>query len=220
MEQEIIIKEKPIKKAAVIVAHPDDETLWSGGTILLYPKIEWTIITLCRASDPDRAPKFFQALNHLNATGAMGDLDDGPQQKALSPAQVQQTILSLLPSSEYDLILSHSPYGEYTRHLRHEEAGRAAIHLFESSRLLSFQLWLFAYEDGHRRYLPRPIQTAHRVTALTTKIWKEKYRIITDVYGFFSDSFEAKSTPKEEAFWCFSSLQDLQKWISEGGPSP
>ena len=26
---------------AVIVAHPDDETLWAGGIILMYPEANW-----------------------------------------------------------------------------------------------------------------------------------------------------------------------------------
>ena len=34
-------------------------------------------------------------------------------------------------------------------------------------------------------------------------IWREKYDIITKTYGFAPDSFEAKATPHEEAFWCF-----------------
>ena len=38
----------PYRKAAVIVAHPDDETLWAGGTILMHPETKWTIIALCR----------------------------------------------------------------------------------------------------------------------------------------------------------------------------
>ena len=46
-------------QAAVIVAHPDDEMLWCGGYILTHPEFHWRIITLCRASDPDRAPKSF-----------------------------------------------------------------------------------------------------------------------------------------------------------------
>ena len=45
------------KKALIIVAHPDDETIWMGGTILKYTELEWTIYSLCRASDKDREPK-------------------------------------------------------------------------------------------------------------------------------------------------------------------
>ena len=52
-------------KCVVIVAHPDDETLWAGGTILMNPENQWTIITLCRRDDPDRNPKFYAALKIL-----------------------------------------------------------------------------------------------------------------------------------------------------------
>jgi hypothetical protein len=36
---------------------------------------------------------------------------------------------------------------------------------------------------------------------LPDDIWQTKYRIITDVYGIGPDSFQARTTPQEEAFW-------------------
>ena len=57
--------------AAVIVAHPDDETLWAGGFILSNPHTNWFIATLCRKSDPDRSKKFSLALQSYGAMGAM-----------------------------------------------------------------------------------------------------------------------------------------------------
>jgi len=68
------------KKIAVIVAHPDDETLWTGGTILGNRSWNCFVIALCRGSDRDRAPKFLNALNDLYANGRIGDMDDGPEQ--------------------------------------------------------------------------------------------------------------------------------------------
>jgi len=190
------------RECAVIVAHPDDETLWAGGTILLHPESRWTIVTLCRKSDPDRAPRFFQALEKLNATGAMGDLDDGPEQFALAAQQVRDMILDLLPSKSYDLVITHGPGGEYTRHIRHEEAGKAVYELWEGKRLFAKEIWRFAYEDGVGKYLPRPIQDADLRLKLPLEIWRKKYNIITQVYGFGPDSFEAKTAPREESFWC------------------
>ena len=72
-------------RAAVVVAHPDDEILWCGGWILAHPEWRWRIVTLCRADDPDRAPKFRKVLEHLGAEGAMADLNDGPDQIPLNP---------------------------------------------------------------------------------------------------------------------------------------
>lgn len=60
----------------VVVAHPDDETIWMGGTILANPRVRWTIFSLCRADDKDRAPKFRQVCKFLGARAMISDLDD------------------------------------------------------------------------------------------------------------------------------------------------
>ena len=200
----VLIKEN--SECAVIVAHPDDETLWTGGLMLMHPEAKWTVVTVCRKSDPDRAPRFFKALKKLNATGFMADLDDGPEQTPLNNSEVQQTIIELLPSNRFDFIITHSTSGEYTRHLRHEETAKAVLALWNSDRLFAGKLLAFAYEDGNREYLPRAIKKADILVGLNDEIWREKYDIITRIYGFSKDSFEAKTTPKEEAFWCFKAL--------------
>jgi LmbE family N-acetylglucosaminyl deacetylase len=192
------------KTVAVIVAHPDDETLWAGGVILKHSDWNPFVICLSRKSDPDRAPKFFKALQMLNADGKIGDLDDSPEQIPLNENELDETILELLPSLSFDLIISHSPAGEYTRHIRHEETGRAVIRLWENGRLHTNELWIFAYEDGNKEYYPQPVKSAHINFPLSPKIWKTKYSIITEIYGFGQNGFEAMTTPRSESFWQFS----------------
>lgn len=201
--------------AAVIVAHPDDELLWAGGTILMRRTWNWTVITLCRASDPDRSPKFAKAMDRLRAVGRMADLDDGPEQTPLAPKLVQETILSLLPEKNYDLILTHSPFGEYTRHRRHEETGRAVLDLWGAGRLSTKQLWMFAYGDGCRRHLPRPLPEAHMLFWIPVALWQQKQSLITDLYGFRSDAFEARSVSPREAFWSFDSPSAARTWLEQ-----
>ncbi len=77
------------KKVAVIVAHPDDETLWAGGTILSHPGWRWFIACLCRGKDKDRSSKFHNALRILKSEGIMGDMDDGPEQRPLDEKEVE-----------------------------------------------------------------------------------------------------------------------------------
>jgi LmbE family N-acetylglucosaminyl deacetylase len=189
--------------AAVIVAHPDDETLWAGGMLLLNREIKWTIITLCRKSDADRAPRFFKAVKEYGAEGVMGDLDDGPEQKPLDNELIRGTILGLLPEKKFDIIITHNISGEYTRHLRHEETGRAVLELWHRGKLSARQVLTFAYEDGFKQYLPRAIESADLFAGLPGKVWKKKYEIITRIYGFGPESFEARTTPRQEAFWRF-----------------
>jgi LmbE family N-acetylglucosaminyl deacetylase len=199
--------------AAVIVAHPDDETLWAGGLILSHPRCRWFIASLCRGSDPDRSPKFLRVLQNFRAKGAMADLDDGPEQTPLSIPQIQDTLLGMLPERSYDLILTHAPYGEYTRHRRHEEVSRAVTSLWQAGILLSPCLGLFAYEDEGGRRLPQAVRSANQVDTLTTQIVQEKDRLIRDVYGFGPDSWEARTSPRTEAFWLFNSPGSLQSWM-------
>jgi LmbE family N-acetylglucosaminyl deacetylase len=191
------------KTVALIVAHPDDETLWAGGTILNHPSWRWFIVCLCRGSDKERAHKFYKALKILKSEGIMGDLDDGPEQKPLEKKEVENAILDLLPGRHFDLIITHNPTGEYTRHLRHEEVSKAVIKLRHTGKISADELWTFAYEDGNKEYYPRPVESATIYRTLTKRIWLRKYNIITETYGFEKNSFEAETTPKAESFWQF-----------------
>ena len=206
--------QKNSKSVAVIVAHPDDETLWAGGTILSHPSWNCFVVCLCRKSDAERATKFYKTLQILGSEGIMGDLDDGPDQIPLNENELEQTILKLLPSKQFDLIITHSPNGEYTKHLRHEETGKAVIKLWLQEKISAKKLWLFAYEDGNKKYLPKPIENAQVLFNLSEKIWKKKYKIITEIYGFEKLSFEAETTPKAESFWQFTNPIDAKKWFS------
>ena len=198
-------------RAAVVVAHPDDETLWCGGYILAHPEIHWRVVTLCRGSDPDRAPKFRRVLKDLGAVGEMADLDDGPDQVPLPIEQIQATITQLLAGTSYSLILTHGPRGEYTRHRRHEECCRSVVDFWRSGSIVTNCLWLFAYEDGGHAYLPRVRDDADRRDMLAENVWLEKRRLITDAYGYGPESWEARATPREEGFWCFDSAEAAAK---------
>ena len=180
----------------------------------MHPAARWTIITLCRKSDRDRNPKFFSAVNRLGAVDSvMGDMDDGPEQRAIPEAEVERNLLSLLPVHHFDLVVTHSPFGEYTRHRRHEEASRAVQSLWRSGRIRASMLWFFAFEDGGGRYPPRAVESAHLLVHLDEDVYREKLRLITDVYGFARDSFEARAASDREAFWCFERANDLDRWL-------
>ena len=71
-----LINNVKTKCVVLIVAHPDDETLWAGGTILSQPLWTFFILCLSRSSDPERAEKFYKVLKVLKSDGTMGDLDD------------------------------------------------------------------------------------------------------------------------------------------------
>ena len=143
----------------------------------------------------------------------MDDLDDGPEQLPLEEDEVVGLIQNLLPPVHFDLIITHHPNGEYTRHVRHEETAKAVIKLWQTGKISASELWTFAYEDGNKEYFPKPVETASVFNSLPKDIWLKKYRIITEVYGFKADSWEAETTPRAEAFWKVSDLNNIGDWM-------
>jgi hypothetical protein len=140
-------------------------------------------------------------------------MDDGPKQRPIPLEKVQKEIISFLPAKNYDLIITHGPDGEYTRHRRHEEVCMAVASLWMQQRVMARELWMFAYEDSNRKHLPLAVPNAHKSIILSEELWKSKYEIITQIYGFSERSFEAMTTPRTEAFWCFDSPENLRKWL-------
>jgi LmbE family N-acetylglucosaminyl deacetylase len=208
---------KPLR-ATVIVAHPDDETLWCGGWILLHPSWKWRIITLCRGTDADRAPKFRRLLKYLKAQGDMGNLEDGPDQAPLPPERVDPVILELLGrDASSDVLFTHGSDGEYTRHRRHEECHRAVVGLWQQGRIRAEALWCFAYEDGGGAHLPVVSRHADRKVSLPEDVWLAKQEMIVDIYGFSPTSWEARAVPREEGFRCFNTARAAVKAGEEKG---
>lgn len=201
----------------LIVAHPDDETLWAGGLLLAHPEWKLWVATLCRAGDPDREPKFFAVLARLGANGAMADLDDDPAQTPLADADVRAMTLAMTDGHVFDLLLTHGPRGEYTRHRRHEEVSRAVTALWMEGGIRARELWLFAYDDAGGTALPRARADAHRRAALPAPIHAEKRRLVHELYGFAPGSWESRAVPEEEAFWCFTEPAALREWLAQQG---
>jgi LmbE family N-acetylglucosaminyl deacetylase len=117
------------QKPCMVVAHPDDESLWGGGLLARYREKDWLIVCCTTPyADPERLMKFKKA---CEVFGAKPHLLRHPERGGLMP-------LDRLYLGDRDLIVTHGPKGEYG-HPQHKEAYAALVPRFDL-------IW-FAYGD-------------------------------------------------------------------------
>jgi hypothetical protein len=62
-----------------------------------------------------------------------------------------------------------------------------------------------------RANLPTARPDADIQLDLNDSLWQAKYQLITQVYGFDPQSWEARSTPRQEAFWKLDEPVDIRR---------
>ena len=192
-------------KGLILVAHPDDETIWMGGTILKYRDWDWTIISLCRKEDPDRKPKFMKVCNYYKAACVISDLDD-KELKPLPINYIESKIRAIIPENSYDYIFTHGDNGEYG-HMRHKEIHQAVKKLIKKKLIKCRKIFTFSYLLSKRNVpntpnlkIPEPNKNSDKHIRLSEQIFKKKANLVKSMYGFPSKSFEVLSCNKTEAF--------------------
>lgn len=122
-------------KRAVVVAHPDDETLWAGGMIIRHPG-DWTVICCTiPATDPIRAVKFHEACKILGAESQVFPHTE-------PPANERITWLDEIDLSGYDHIVTHNSMGEYG-HQQHRDVHRYVVRNYGKKLITTF-----GYREG------------------------------------------------------------------------
>jgi hypothetical protein len=183
------------REVLVIVAHPDDETIWMGGTLV---SNNWnvTIISLCRKHDKDRAGKFIKVCKEYKAQCFISDLEDDNLDD-VQKNEIIDRITHLINKRDYDYIFTHGENGEYG-HKRHVEVHYAVREMIKKNILSCKKIFFFAYSKRGREC--SAIKKSDRFIKLKRVYLNKKKSLIREFYGFNKNSFEEKSCKGVEAF--------------------
>jgi LmbE family N-acetylglucosaminyl deacetylase len=196
---------KQKKQILVIVAHPDDETIWMGGILLKMKEKSntyLTIISLCRKNDTDRAPKFAKVCEMLGASEYyMSDLDDTEEGhfKEITTQDIVERIFGFTKfnGKKYDMVYTHGANGEYG-HIRHIEVHRAVCEMLDKKLLLAKDIFFFSYQKSNEDCIVN--KNADKLIKLEKPYFKMKKQLIEEIYGFQKGGFEEKSCGNVEGF--------------------
>lgn len=127
-------------RAVFAVAHPDDETIFFGGTIAQLAQRGWTVTVACATSDfgdprrsAVRAAELVAACRRLGARSLQLGFADRPG--PLDGGALAAALAGAFPEAP-DAIYTHGPLGEYG-HPHHTSVCRAAHRAFPGVRVLA-----------------------------------------------------------------------------------
>lgn len=198
-------------RALLVVAHPDDETIFAGGLILLSRETRWTVVCCTDEGNPTRQDEFFCACEFLAQHS--GNCVESVF-LSLSPKRdghvEHRAVVKALTSytTGYDIVFTHNSQGEYG-HEHHKLLHRCVIESISNPNT-----WVFispGSKNVNQDELRSKIPNGNVSLDLTSEILRLKVQAFQDchvsqamVYGYDPVSNELHNTDlKETLTWYF-----------------
>lgn len=165
------------KTALAVVAHPDDETIFLGGTILSYSEYSWRILCATyerndmRAVESLRAEKYYRASGIQIDFGFLGHRDARKEENG--GVDFDQLVNQLRVYASWpDIVISHNELGDYCH--------KAHIAVFDAVNRVFENPWVIIC-DGSRDF-PIVQRPEYWHIPLTEETRKRKLQIFTECY--------------------------------------
>lgn len=140
-------KKKEIKRL-MIVAHPDDETIFGGGHLL---QDKYTVVCVTCGKVEYRVKEFEEVMSKTEDDYIMLGYTDrenltGPISNWYSEYNdIYNSLSEIINGTDWDIIVTHNPDGEYG-HIHHIKTSKIVSKIANKDKLYYFGYW---YSDGN-----------------------------------------------------------------------
>ena len=104
----------------MVVAHPDDESIFGGATLLR--EKGWKVVCLTNGNDDTRSYEFQQAMNMIGASFEIWDYPD-EYEGTFDADQLKTDLKKVFRKNRFNRIVTHNLQGEYG-HSQHKSLSR------------------------------------------------------------------------------------------------
>jgi LmbE family N-acetylglucosaminyl deacetylase len=163
----------------MIVAHPDDETIFGGEALLA--TAGWTVVSVTNAGNPLRRAEFMAAMTAAGANWFILDHPDHLTDGDFDP-RLRQQLQWIIADARYESFVTHNARGEYG-HPQHRSLHR----IVEATIPREAPLSVFGHHWGLRATITDAKRTllghypSQRSSILRTWLWasRERLRLLT-----------------------------------------
>ena len=146
----------------MIVAHPDDETLWGSNQLIIQP-YSYLVVCLSNGFDIKRKNKFFKALKIFNQYGIIYNYANCIKtwKKPKYEEKIYNTINEIILKYNVNNIVTHNYIGEY-KHPHHIQINKLVTTLVKKHNIQE-RLYFFAFSKMGLEKLDKRIIRAFNI---------------------------------------------------------